>query len=271
MQRWRFALAVLVILGGAALGIPGSALAAEDDPPLFAMIDRPAGQGAILSPYWSENIQRWDSLIDVEAKRWSTDPDLIASVIWKESRGNEKAISYKGAVGLMQVMSYESGFKWRPHEDVLLDPASNLYHGTRILTTVICQGKGDLFNALAAYNGGWDLAQARRPRAYATDVMRQYAAAVAMRRGVPEESHWQVLVGVWSAGLRGPIWVVDSERTDVYLFGNDNRIPDGSGVLIPEGVPPSAEVAQCTDEKTGEMYWTVMWVHQIDGDQWLSP
>jgi hypothetical protein len=163
-----------------------------------------------LSPYWPQVVQQWEPIIVEEAERRGLDPDLIAAVIWKESRGQRYARGPVGAVGLMMVMPREAGFTWRPTAQELYDPHTNVYWGARALSTVIRQSRGDLYSALAAYNGGWGQIQYRGPRAFATDVLDTYVRAVAMRRGLSPDGHWVATVA--AAGGAGAMTVLGPRR-----------------------------------------------------------
>jgi hypothetical protein len=129
-----------------------------------------------------------------EAERRGLDPDLIAAVMWKESLGRSTARGPAGAVGLMMVMPREAGFSWRPTIAQLTDPATNVFWGARALSIIIKQGHGDLYQALSAYNGGWDQIHLSGPNIYATDIIETYARAVAMRYGVSPEGAWVATV-----------------------------------------------------------------------------
>lgn len=219
-----------------------------------------------LSPYWGGTIQRWETLIVQEATRRGLDPDFLSALIWTESHGDPDAVGPAGAVGLMQVMPKEAGFSWRPTQQELLDPFTNLFWGARTLSTVIHQGKGDVLNALAAYNGGWEKAAYGVPQRFAANIMRDYASAVAQRYGV--QGRWIGFFAVWNATAYGPIWVADSERQDVYFYGDSNWVPEG-GALIPLH-PPSAVVAQCLDETTGQSYAVGLWLYVTSQNWWVG-
>ncbi len=220
----------------------------------------------ILSIYWSYKVRRWDTIIIQEARRRKLDPDFLASLVWMESRGDPTAVGPVGAVGLMQVMSREAGFEWRPTKTELMDPATNLFWGTRTLSTVVEQGQGDIFNALAAYNGGWDQIMYRGPTIFATTILRDYANAVVRREDV--SGRWLGMFAVRNHSLHGPIWVVDSTREDVYLSRNENALPDGS-LLIPDVVPTSV-VASCEDEKTERAFDVGFWLYCPETDEWVG-
>ncbi|MGD1997220.1 MAG: transglycosylase SLT domain-containing protein [Anaerolineae bacterium] len=147
-----------------------------------------------LSPYWGHAIQRWEPIIVEEAHRRGLDPDLIAAVIWKESLGRPYARGPAGAVGLMMVMPKEAGFPWRPTARGLENPHLNVFWGTRTLSIILGQSHGDLYSALAAYNGGWGQIHLSGPRRYAEGVLSFYARALALRYGLPPEGHWVATV-----------------------------------------------------------------------------
>jgi hypothetical protein len=158
--------------------------------PAQAAAESEPKQASVLSPYWHPAVARWEPIILEEAERRGIDPDFIAAVIWTESLGRPHLHSPAGAVGLMGVMPKEAGFSWRPTARELEDPALNVFWGTRTLSIVIRQARGDLYLALAAYNGGWEQIQFPGPRRYAEETLLHYARAVAVRMGLPAEGPW---------------------------------------------------------------------------------
>ena len=220
-----------------------------------------------LSTYWSPRVRQWEGLIIQEAERRGLDPDFLASLLWMESRGDAQAIGPVGSVGLMQVMPKEAGFSWRPTRAELLNPATNLFWGTRTLSTVIHQGNGDVFNAIAAYNGGWEQIMYRAPKYFATTILRDYVNAVVLRHGLRGQGEWRAIFAVVTSEIGGPIRVADSTREDVYLFGDVNWVPEGYP-LIPEGTPPTAIVARCTDAN-GDPYYVGLWFYLARQERWF--
>ena len=95
-----------------------------------------------------------------EAGKYGLDPLLIVSIIRVESSFKQTAISQKGARGLMQVMP-TTGF-WIAEqigledisEEKMCDPSINILLGTWYLNDLLQQFGGELYPALAAYNGG---------------------------------------------------------------------------------------------------------------------
>ncbi len=227
-----------------------------------------ARASASLSEYWSPRIRRWTPYIVDEAESWQLDPDFLASLVWMESRGDPRAVGPVGAVGLMQVMPKEAGFSWRPSREALMDPAVNLHAGCRTLVDIIHQGKGDLFNTLAAYNGGWEQIMYRGPKYFATTIMRDYAAAVAARHGLAAGGRWIAFFApLEGETVLGPIWVADASRADVFYFG-DNHLPDGSR-LIPSAQPPTAIIARyAVDGRTDAI---ALWLYDFRAQRWIQP
>jgi hypothetical protein len=236
---------------------PAAALAALSEPETTA-------QGG-LSPYWHAKVQRWEDLILQEASRRELDPDLLASLIWKESSGDALAVGPSGATGLMQVMPKEAGFTWRPTREALLDPDLNVFWGSRTLSIVVEQGEGDIFNALAAYNGGWRQASYRGPRNFAASILCHYARAVAQRHGLTDG--WTAVFAVQRAGIGGPIWVAEAGRDDVTHFGDDNVTVEGAP-FVPD-VAPTSIVASCAEAET--RCEVGVWIFDRATQQWLGP
>jgi len=163
-----------------------------------------------LSPYWMPVVSRWENIIVRYAGRRDLDPDLVASIIWKESRGVSTVKGPTGAVGLMCVKP----FPWRPSAEELENPWTNVAAGTRTLAQVIRDGNGDVYYALAAYNGGWDQIHLRVTRRYATDVLDSYVRAVAVRHGLSPDGGWTAVVAV--EGLH--------DQTTVTVLGPDRPV-----------------------------------------------
>lgn len=85
------------------------------------------------------------------AKKYNVSPVLIEAVIKAESGYNAKAVSDKGAEGLMQLMPET--------QDVVgvsnpFNPSQNINGGTKYLKSLITRYNGNLPLAVAAYNAG---------------------------------------------------------------------------------------------------------------------
>jgi membrane-bound lytic murein transglycosylase MltF len=95
--------------------------------------------------------QSVDEVVNAASGRYHLDPDLINSVIHAESGFNPRAVSPKGAQGLMQLMPQTAS---RLGVANSFDPGDNLEGGTRYLRELLERYNFDLIKALAAYNAG---------------------------------------------------------------------------------------------------------------------
>lgn len=90
-----------------------------------------------------------DSIIRYSTQ-YGVDPYLVVAVIAAESRFNPNARSYKGAMGLGQLMPATAA----AHGVDAYDPVENLDCAVRILRRNLDKYNGDTLKALAAYNAG---------------------------------------------------------------------------------------------------------------------
>ncbi len=85
------------------------------------------------------------------AGRFQVDPALVKAIIMAESGYNARAISKRGAKGLMQLMPATA--QALGVEDVF-NPKQNISGGVRYFKQLVNQFGGDVELALAAYNAG---------------------------------------------------------------------------------------------------------------------
>jgi len=102
-------------------------------------------------PLAAHGAQPMNEAINAVSSRHHLDPDLINSVIHAESGFNPKAVSPKGAKGLMQLMPQTAS---RLGVVNAFDRDDNLEGGTRYLRELLERYNFDLIKALAAYNAG---------------------------------------------------------------------------------------------------------------------
>jgi membrane-bound lytic murein transglycosylase MltF len=105
----------------------------------------------LSAPAPGHGLQPMNEAINTASSRHHLDPDLINSVIHAESGFNPKAVSPKGAQGLMQLMPQTAS---RLGVANAFDPDDNLEGGTRYLRELLERYNFDLIKALAAYNAG---------------------------------------------------------------------------------------------------------------------
>ncbi len=100
---------------------------------------------------WSSGSSSIDQLIRKNATRFSIDPYLVFLVIEQESHFRARALSPKGAQGLMQLMP---GTARRFGVARPFDPAENIRGGTQYLKQLLTMFGGRVDLALASYNAG---------------------------------------------------------------------------------------------------------------------
>lgn len=96
---------------------------------------------------------RYDAIIEAEAKSAGVEPNLLRAVIVVESGFNPRAVSKRGAVGLMQLMPATAS---RFGVSNLYDPRQNVRGGALYLSFLINRFRQNVRLALAAFNAGED-------------------------------------------------------------------------------------------------------------------
>ena len=96
---------------------------------------------------------QYDGIIEAEANSAGVEPNLLRAVIVVESGFNSRAVSKRGAVGLMQLMPATA-----TRFAVLdrYDPRQNVRGGARYLGFLINRFRQNVRLALAAFNAGED-------------------------------------------------------------------------------------------------------------------
>jgi soluble lytic murein transglycosylase-like protein len=129
----------------------------------------------------------FDGSIRWAASRYGLDPLLIKAIILAESAFNVRAVSRRGASGLMQLMP---GTARELFVRNLFDPHENIAGGSHYLRSLLDAFDGNLVLSLAAYNAG-PAAVARaggvpdfpETRQYVVKVLKTYRSLRQERRG----------------------------------------------------------------------------------------
>jgi len=139
-----------------------------------------------------------DQVVKEASGKHSIDPDFINSVIHAESGFNTRAVSPKGAQGLMQLMP---GTASNLGVNNAFDATANVDGGTRYLRSLLEKYNYDVPKALAAYNAGphrvdqyHGVPPYLETRAYVARIIREYnkkklaeqKAAAAPRKSNPK-------------------------------------------------------------------------------------
>jgi hypothetical protein len=190
-QALGLALLVLVLSSGYALS-RGEALdpaeaavevvAAEEEEPIPATPRE--------SPY---SLSQVNAHINEVAARHGVEPRLVAAIVAVESRFDARAVSRRGAEGLMQLMPQTAA---ELDVEDSFNPRDNLDGGVRHLKRLMGRFHNDLPLVLAAYNAGEQavinhrgIPPFRETRQYVVRVLRRYdrdaARAVAQQLAAP--------------------------------------------------------------------------------------
>jgi hypothetical protein len=110
-----------------------------------------ADGGSRRSTDWTSGNALLDQLIKANGARFGIDPYLVFLVIERESRFHTRAVSPKGALGLMQLMP---GTARRLGVRRPFDAAENIRGGTQYLRELMDMFEGKVNLVLASYNAG---------------------------------------------------------------------------------------------------------------------
>ena len=99
----------------------------------------------------NRKFSEFDPIIHRASKRYGLDSHLVKALVRAESDFDSQAVSYKGALGLMQLMPYTARNLgvFDP-----LNPQQNIVGGIRYLRQLLARFDGNIPLALAAYNAG---------------------------------------------------------------------------------------------------------------------
>jgi len=105
----------------------------------------------LLDRKLGDNISQYDDLIVKASERHKIEPALIKAIIKAESNFNHRAVSRKGAKGLMQLMPATASSLQVQDS---FHPENNIEGGVKYLRYLLNYFNGNLPLALAAYNAG---------------------------------------------------------------------------------------------------------------------
>ena len=137
---------------------------------------------------WTSGNAWIDELIRTNGDRHGLDPYLIFLVIEHESHFNQRAVSPKGARGLMQLMPATAR---RLGIRDSFDPVQNISAGTRYLKELMTMFSGRVDLVLASYNAGEGAVMKYGRAVPPYRETRDYVKRITRRYGQPENSQSQ--------------------------------------------------------------------------------
>lgn len=162
-RRWCFALTMALLLESAS-AYAGAMHVCRDKSGAMNFTNAPSGgncrEYVLTAPSifkgWlitkgSGDPSAYDAEIEKVARRYQIDASLIKAIIRAESDFDHRAVSSKGAQGLMQLMP---GTARELDVRNPFNPRENIDGGTRYLRQLLDSFKGNLNLSLAAYNAG---------------------------------------------------------------------------------------------------------------------
>jgi len=171
----------------------------------------PNGRKIIFNENLTQRARRLSSRLQParHSQAQSLDPRLVRALIQAESGYNRRALSNKGAMGLMQLMP-ETASELRVGNPY--DADENLRGGTTYLRALIDRFAGRVELAVAAYNAGPGAVERHRgipPFAETRDYVRR---VLALYRGADLVGTAAAQAAVPAPGRRKPYWTRDRDN-----------------------------------------------------------
>jgi len=162
--HWRLAVLLCMLVWGVGLSRPGRAqgivtITDEHGRKIYINTSEARSKGALAAPSASpakagntaSPSSEISKLVEQTANRLQVDPQLVHAIIKVESEYDPKAVSPKGAMGLMQLIP-ETAQRFGVEDP--FNPKENIEGGVSYLRYLLDLFGGDLPRSLAAYNAG---------------------------------------------------------------------------------------------------------------------
>jgi soluble lytic murein transglycosylase-like protein len=169
-----------------------------------------------------------DNFIVESGKRNSVDPLLLYSIMHQESSFKPRALSYKGARGLMQLMP---GTASRFGVTNIWDPKQNIEGGARYMRFLLDLFSGDVRLALAGYNAGEGAVMKYRYQVPPYSETREYVRRIGNRYSMIRDPNALANAGT----LNRPQLAQQKDPTPLNVYERSvfmTRLPDGRLQLV---------------------------------------
>ena len=170
-----------------------------------------------------------DTFIVESGQRNAVDPLLLYSIMHQESTFKQRAISSKGARGLMQLMP---GTAVRFGVTSIFDPRQNIEGGARYMRFLLDQFDGNIQLALAGYNAGEGAVMKYGNRIPPYSETQEYVRRISRRYSLIRDP---LTAGSASMLTRNQLASVRREATPLSIYERSVfavRLPDGRLQLV---------------------------------------
>lgn len=158
---------------------------------------------------------QYDSAIQFAAKEFGVDPDVLHGIAYAESRYNPKAVSPKGAQGMMQFMpDTAKRFGIDPS-----DPEQAIFGAAQYLKENLDKFKGDYGKAVAAYNWG--------------ENRKEYEQGDWVKKLPKETDQYVENVLSYAASRAKPAEAAPTERKPAFPGSKAHLIPGAESDIMP--------------------------------------
>jgi soluble lytic murein transglycosylase-like protein len=168
------------------------------------------------------------AVVSAAGNRNNINPDLIISMIHVESGFNPRAVSPKGAQGLMQLMPQTAA---RLGVANPMDPVANVEGGTRYIRELLDRYHSDLIKALAAYNAGPERVEQfngvppyPETIAYVTKVIKEFNSRTP--KSVPQKEKATSVVQKRRPNLKAAVRVTSSQNLETAKQSDEETAAD---------------------------------------------
>jgi Transglycosylase SLT domain len=171
-----------------------------------------------------------DNFIVESGKRNSVDPLLLYSIMHQESSFKARALSYKGARGLMQLMPPTAS---RFGVTNIWDPKQNIEGGARYMRFLLDLFSGDVRLALAGYNAGEGAVMKYGYRVPPYNETQEYVRRIGRRYSLIRDPQAAINANVLTGGELAAAQQKDPTPLNTYersVFMT--RLPDGRLQLV---------------------------------------
>lgn len=169
-----------------------------------------------------------DNFIVESGKRNSVDPLLLYSIMHQESSFKPRALSHKGASGLMQLMPFTAK---RFGVTSIWDPKQNIEGGARYMRFLLDLFSGDVRLALAGYNAGEGAVMKYRYQVPPYNETQEYVRRIGRRYSLIRDPEAAAKA---TAGLPAQ-QVAQKDPTPLNMYERSvfmTRLPDGRLQLV---------------------------------------